>query len=109
MPEGDALEGDRLRINLELSKIDASRERFLALFRFLNTLVICATILGSIAVICWAIVRIVDQPPWLTLVLAIVGPSGLIALIFHVMTWKANRDIKGLHDKVKSQDAIESE
>ena len=72
-------EAIRLETEADVTKTNiAERQRTIRVF------IICFFIVIALAIICMAAVRIVEQPPWLILTLAICGPTGTVVVIFTV-------------------------
>jgi cytochrome bd-type quinol oxidase subunit 1 len=88
---------------LELKRFEVSQQRFHEVFLSIRTLVICVTVTVCVIAICWAVVRIVDKPAWLLIVLAIFGPAGIIAIIFKYLEYRTRVKIEMLRSQ-----AIES-
>ena len=86
-PNGESRQCDRAGPDLYFG-IEKVRQVHITI-RWVTT-ALCLT--ASIALICWAVVRVTSQPPWLVLCLAIFGPSGLIAILFIIyMRYLAKR------------------
>lgn len=51
-----------------------------------RTIVVCGTVLAALAMIVYAIqlLRDTGDPPWLTLLLAVFGPTGTVVVIFTI-------------------------
>ena len=62
---------------------------------------VCSTV--SIGLICWAIVNVLAQPPWLVLCLAIFGPSGTVAVFWLAYLGYLGRKLKQATKKLETQ------
>jgi hypothetical protein len=77
MPEQLSREDRELEIRSD--EISAGLARVVEINR---TIRFCFGVLGfvaTVAIVSYAVIQIVSQPPWLVLALAIFGPSGLLA------------------------------
>lgn len=77
-----------------------------------RTVAICLTIGFGIAVVCTTIVRLVDKPPWLELLLAIIGlaaaPSGVLALLIRAIRRYTKRTAPLLAEAQRRDDSARS-
>lgn len=64
---------------IEFKRLEVSQSRFREVFSTIRVLVICAAIVCSVGLVCWACVQIAEKPLWEALGLAILGPTGLVA------------------------------
>jgi hypothetical protein len=95
---------DDTDISLQIKRLELSQTRCHEVFITIRTVVICFTVLVCMGAICYSIIRISEKPWWVTLLLAIFGPAGLVSVLLPILLLRTNKAVKRLHDYVKEQD-----
>ena len=99
--ENGSKEGSADRRAIEIKQLDVAQHRFHEVFSAIRTGAICLTILLSISVICFAVVRICDKPSWLILLLAIFGPNGLVTVLVLFALRQSDKRVRELQEQIK--------
>jgi hypothetical protein len=88
---------------IELKRLDVSQSRFHEILYSVRVFCICATVVLSIGMICWSVVRIVEKPAWWELALAVtgalVGPAGF----FRWWVKRSNRNREKFLSQLREQ------
>lgn len=59
--------------------------------------------LGALGLVCWVVVKVTSQPPWLILCLAIVGPTGFIAVCVSLVARTIATRLRQLEEEVTAE------
>ena len=91
---------------LEFKRLDAAQSRFREVCVTIRWVVGCVAAASSVGLICWAVVRIVDKPAWLALVLCLLSPGGLVAAVFWYWLRRSKAATQRLVDAVRQGDQV---
>ena len=88
----------RLETEADVTKTKISERQ-----RTIRVFFLCLFAVIAIAIICFTAVKIVEQPPWLILALAICGPTGTVVVFFTIYLKMRSRALDRWNAKLRER------